>query len=157
MNKTSILRKRFIPDEIIDISGDEILYRDEELLITRWKAIKPRHDISSGVSHAFLKEGFKISRFYDSNGDFLYWYCDIIDVDYNKETDTYMLVDLLVDLKQLPDGTLRVLDMDELAEALETGLISQEQACRALRKLDRLLQMVYRGEFPPQVCLDKLD
>ena len=152
MKKPSIFRKRFIPYETVDISDDELLYRSDELLITRWTAIKPRSDFYGGVSYAFLKEGFKLSRFHDSKGGFLYWYCDAVDVLYDSERDRYTFEDLLVDIKVLPGGETRVLDTDELAAALEEGLITAAQACRALRTLDRLLKLVYEGNFPPKEC-----
>jgi uncharacterized protein len=156
MEKPKIYRKRFIPNEIIDISEDELLFRDEELLITRWKTIRPREDIYGGVSYVFLKQGLKISKFFDAAGEFIYWYCDIIDIDYDAGSDTFVLIDLLLDLKLMPDGASMVLDTDELADALECGLVTGEQACRALRRLDSLLRMVYRGEFPPHACRDNL-
>lgn len=152
MKKPRILRKRFIPYETVDISGDELLLRSDELLITRWKVIHPRSDMSWGLSYAFLKDGFKISRFYDANDSFLCWYCDIIDFEYDEEKDTYTLIDLLVDVKISPQGELKVLDADELAEVLEKGLITQERACTALKKLDKLLKMIYDSKFPPDIC-----
>lgn len=150
--KPAILRRRYIPYETVDISSDELLYRDEEVLVTRWKAIRPRADICGGLSYTFLKDGFKISRFYDGDRQFAYWYCDIIDVEYDKEKDQYIIIDLLVDVKLMPDRTMKVLDADELAEAMEQGLITPEQACRSLRKLDAVLRMVYDGTFPPEIC-----
>jgi len=155
MNKPKIFRTRYIPFETVDISSDELLYIDEDILITRWKAIKPRADISGGISYTFLKEGIKISRFYDAESRFAYWYCDIIDVKYDRELDQYTLIDLLLDVKLMPDGTMKVLDADELAIALEQELITQEQACRSLKKMDSILQSVYNGTFPPAVCMDE--
>lgn len=155
MKKPCILRTRYIPFETVDISSDELLFRNEEILITRWKAIKPRADISGGISYTFLKEGIKISRFYDAHKQFAYWYCDIIDVAYDKEIDQYTLIDLLLDVKLMPDGTMKVLDADELAVALEEGLITQEQACRSLKKMDYILQEIYNKNFPPAICLDE--
>jgi uncharacterized protein len=152
IKKPVLLRKRYIPYETVDISNDELLYRSDELLVTRWKAIKPRNDFYCGISYAFLNRGFKLGRFYDIEGNFLYWYGDIIDVLYDMEKDAYTFDDLLIDIKIMPDGILKVLDTDELAEALETGLISSGQACRALRTLDMLLDMVYSGDFPPEEC-----
>ncbi len=152
MDKPTILRKRFIPFETVDISGDEVLLRNDELLVTRWKAIKPRNDIAGGISWAFLKDGVKISRFYNHAGEFAYWYCDIIDVDFEREADKYELIDLLVDVKIFPDGKAEILDADELAEALEQNLITKDHACRALRKLNFLLEKIYSGNFPPEVC-----
>lgn len=154
MKKPVLLRKRLIPFETADISNDELLFRDERLIVTRWKALKPRTDFDGGISYTFLKEGFKLSRFYDAQGIFLYWYCDIIDVLFDMPNDTYTFVDLLIDLKILPDGTIKVLDTDELAEALEDGLITIEQACRALRILDSLLKLAYENKFPPRECME---
>jgi len=152
LKKPSIYRKRYIPDETVDISGDELIHRSDELLITRWNAIKPRADFARGISFTFLKDGFKISRYYDHDGKFLYWYCDIIEVQYNQEEDSYTLVDLLLDVKVMADGTLQVLDAGELAEALEENLINLDQACQGLKTMDQLLNLVYAGEFPPAPC-----
>lgn len=154
MKKPSILRKRFIPYEVVDISGDELLFRSEELLVTRWITIKPRPDFYGGISYAFLKEGFKLGRFYDSSGRFLYWYCDVVDVLYDSEKDEYTFEDLLVDIKVMPGGEIKLLDADELATALEEGLIKVEQACRALKTMDRLLRLIYEGNFPPKECME---
>lgn len=155
MDKPSIFRTRYIPFETVDISSDELLYTDDEILITRWKAIRPRADISGGISYTFLKKGIKISRFYDAGKMFAYWYCDIIDVKYDKALNQYTLIDLLLDVKLMPDGTMKVLDADELAIALEQELITQEQACRSLKKLDSILQSIYSNSFPPSICMDK--
>lgn len=154
-NKPRILRTRFIPFETVDISKDELIYRDDKLLVTKWKAIKPRSDISGGTSCTFLDNGFKISRFLKPDGSFAYWYCDIIESKYDEETDTYELIDLLLDIKLYENGELKVLDADELAEALEKGLVTQEQACKALRILNELLTMIDTGTFPPEECMCK--
>ena len=44
MKKPTVLRKRYIPFETVDISGDELISRSDELLVTRWKPIKIRSD-----------------------------------------------------------------------------------------------------------------
>lgn len=152
MNKPSILRKRYIPEETIDISKDEVLFRDEELLVTRWRAIKPRSDLFGGISFAFLKQGYKISKFYDQNAKFLFWYCDIIEVQYDEAKDQYTLIDLLVDVKVFPDHQYRVLDADELSEALEKDLITKKQCCTSLTNLNKILAMIDEGAFPPAPC-----
>lgn len=152
MTKPVLLRRRYIPYEVVDISGDEMLFRNEELLVTKWTSIRPRSDFFGGISFTFLKMGYKLGRFYDMDGNFLYWYCDIIDVEYDRASDTYTLNDLLVDIKVFPDGSVKVLDTDELAQALEKGLVSPEQTAKALRTLDGLLKMIYGGSFPPEIC-----
>lgn len=152
MKKPLVLRRRYIPDETVDISGDELIFRSERLLITKWTAIRPRTDFYGGISFTFLDKGYKLSRFYDAEGKFLYWYCDIIEVIYEQNEDKYTLNDLLVDIKILPDGAVRLLDADELAQAIEEGLISNKQACKALRALNSLLELIYSGRFPPEEC-----
>ena len=152
MNKPRILRKRYLPLETVDISGDELLYRDDQVLITKWKPIRPRTDFAGGISFTFLKEGYKISRFYHSDLSFLYWYCDIIDVEYDGAQDQYTLKDLLVDVKILPDGRFMILDAGELAQTLEEGTITQKQVCIALKNLDKILTMLQEEKFPPEIC-----
>lgn len=152
MNKPVVLRRRYIPYEIVDISSDELLFRNESLLVTKWTSIKPRADFSGGISFTFLNRGYKLGRFYDEGGRFLYWYCDIIEVQHDEHTDTYTINDLLVDIKILPDGEVRLLDADELAQAIEEGLITNEQACKALKILDSLLKLIYSRSFPPAEC-----
>ena len=152
MKKPIVLRRRYIPLEIVDISSDELLFRSESLLVTKWISIKPRPDFYGGISFTFLDRGYKLGRFYDQNGRFLYWYCDIVEVQYNQETDTYTLNDLLVDIKIFPDGEVRLLDAEELAQAIEEGLISNEQASKALKTMDGLLKLIYERSFPPLEC-----
>lgn len=153
-SKPKIIRKRLIPFEEVDISNDIILYRDENLLITKWNVIRARNDFSNGVSYTFLNDGFKIGRFYNDYKNLLFWYCDIIETHYEPCTDTYTLLDLLIDIKIMPDGSVKVIDLDEFAEAIEQKLITESQAINALRKTDMLLCKIYRGEFPFEVCLD---
>lgn len=95
----------------------------------------------------FLDRGFKISRFYSHSHDFMYWYCDIIETNYEKDSDTYVFTDLLADVIVKPDGNTRVVDLDELADAFERGLLSSQRMSCALRQLDDLLQAIYRDRF----------
>lgn len=145
-----LLRKRYIPNEIIDISKDEVVYQDDELIVTKWLPINKRNDIGSGISYSYIKEGYKISKFFDNEGKFLYWYCDIINYDYNQAEDTHTFIDLLVDLKVYENGTYEILDMDELVEAHEQNLITFEDVLSALKKLNKLLDMVKNNKFPPE-------
>ena len=82
-------RKRFIPMETIDISNDEVVLRTSSLIVTQWLPIHKRDDISAGMSWTYLEEGYKLSKFFGNDGNLLYYYCDIIDVDYKEEEDSY--------------------------------------------------------------------
>ena len=142
-----LYRKRLIPEECVLLKDDRFLYRDEEIIVTAWNTLKPRKDLHHGRSCYYLQEGIKVSRFYDENGSLLYWYCDIVDYDYDAKTDTYVITDLLADVIIYPDGFVKVVDIDELATAREAGLLTDVLLKKALLTLNRLLQIIYDGGF----------
>lgn len=53
----------------------------------------------------------------------------------------------MADVILYPDNHVEVVDLDELAEALERGLITKEQMTVCLRNLNHLLSMIYRDKF----------
>lgn len=142
-----LYRKRLIPMECIYLKDDEILSIDESHIITRWNTLRPKPDFSHGISYYCLKEGWKISLFYKSDNTVAYTYCDIIDTEYNKDTDTYVFTDLLADVIIHDSGSVRVVDLDELADACSQGIISNEMLVTALHRLNNLLTIIYNGEF----------
>ena len=90
MSQTQLYRRRIIPEECILLKDDVILYRDSNMIVTKWAALKPRKDLHHGFSCYFLDEGFKISKFYAADNSLLYWYCDIISHTYDSEKDVYV-------------------------------------------------------------------
>ncbi|HHW21747.1 MAG TPA: DUF402 domain-containing protein [Clostridiaceae bacterium] len=146
-----IYRIRYIPSETIDLSSDRLLYRDENYLITEWEPIKPRDDVKYGISCVFLNKGWKISAFMNERKELMYWYCDIVDIEYNKETDTFFLYDLLTDIRIMPDGRVEVFDLDELATAFESDLITDRQLYMSLRQSNELLRLIYSADMPGAV------
>lgn len=142
-----IFRKRFIPNEIVDISGDEVIYRDDKKLITKWSPIKPRADIGSGTSCVYFDIGIKVSKFFDNEGNFKFWYCDIISYTFDKDEDKYIFTDLLLDVKVYVDGHFEVLDEDELEEALSDKLITLDEYSDAKNKKDYLINLIKNNEF----------
>ena len=147
MSNPTLYRKRLIPEECILLKDDRILHRDDQIIVTGWYTLKPRKDIHHGFSCYYLTDGFKISRFYKDNDSMAFWYCDIVDHTYDADTDTYVFTDLLVDVIVYPDGFVKVVDLDELAEALEKGLITKEQMISCLRSTNHLLSLIYRDKF----------
>ncbi len=141
----NLYRKRFIPEELKLLKDDKILYADDELIITAWNTLKPRSDFASGISAYYRKEGFKISCHYNLDGTFTRWYCDIITE--SVEGNNLIFSDLLIDVVIFPDGTVRVVDLDEAAEALEQGLITADMLAQALRSTDRLLSYIHQNKF----------
>lgn len=147
MTDPMLYRKRIIPGECILLKNDRILVRDAEKIITGWNTIRPRKDLHHGYSCYYLKEGFKVSKFYREDGSLLYWYCDIVFYEYQPENDAYIVTDLLVDVIVYPDGFVKVVDIDELVTALNEKLISEDTLKTSLLHLDNLLGIIYAGDF----------
>lgn len=147
MDNPKLYRKRLIPDECIFLKDDELLYADETVIVTRWHTLHPKKDLHHGTSCYFLKDGFKVSKFYAQNGDLLYWYCDIVDYTHDIRENSYVFRDLLADVIIYPDGFVKVIDLDELADALEQGILAPPDMSRALRQLNKLLDIIYSGGF----------
>ncbi len=142
-----LFRRRLIPDECIVLKNDKILYNENNFLVTVWDTLKPKATLSHGISLYDIDKGFKISKFFDHEDNFICWYCDIIETDYDPDTDTYVFTDLLADVLVYPNGTVKVVDLDELSEAFMQGLISKEQLNDSLHKTDALLKIIYNGDF----------
>lgn len=148
MKQISLYRKRLIPAECVSLHGDSILHLDEDLLVTSWKAIRPKKDLDHGFSCCYLKEGYKISKFYTADHTLLYIYCDIISPFYEQEHRSLIITDLLADVIIYPDGLVKVVDLDELVTALDNGSLSLDQLKCAISSLNRLLEKIYAGKLP---------
>ena len=149
-NSPCIARRRYIPYEITLLTKDHIHQESPTCILTSWDSINPRLDLAGGISAYYPERGFKISKIHDSRHQLVHWYCDIIRFHYYSSSfPQYPLYyeDLLLDVVLKNDGQVRILDADELADALEQGLIDQETACLALRRLHDLLSCIYSGDF----------
>ena len=157
MKPLQIYRKRLIPAECILLKDDVIVEQNEDVIITKWNTLNPKTTFSHGCSCYFLHDGIKVSKFYRPDNSLLYWYCDVVSYDYNEAENSLIVTDLLADVIVHPDGTVQVVDLDEVAEAFEQGLLSQQQLCTCLRQLNQLLSYIYRDKFDRlQTHLEKL-
>ena len=147
MDKPVLYRKRLIPDECIELKGDQILRCDEDVIVTSWRAIHPKPDLDHGYSAYFLKEGIKVSQFLHADGSLLYWYCDIVNYEFNTSGTSLTATDLLADVVVYPDGFVKVLDLDELAEAAQRKLIDETTLHEVLVRVNKLLTTIYNGNF----------
>lgn len=147
LNEIKLYRKRFIPNETIFLKDDIILHRDDDVIITKWFVFRPKEEFDHGVSCYYLKKGFKISKFLNDKNELVYYYCDIIDTEYIKEQNSYIFSDLLADVIIYENGFVKVVDLAELADCLESGIISEKNVKDALRRLDSLLQIIYTNGF----------
>ena len=147
MTNLKLFRRRFIPEEIVELKDDKILSMDKNnnIIITKWNVLKPRNDIDHGISAYFINEGIKVSKIFNSDGDLVYWYCDIIETIHDN--NTYTFNDLLIDIIIHPDGKVEVVDMDEFADVMENGILTNNTIAKALRCANSLLKDIYSGNF----------
>ena len=147
MSHLQLFRKRLIPDECISLKNDVILEHSDEYIITTWTTLNPKISFHHGCSCYFLKEGFKLSKFYRHDDSLLYWYCDIVEYKWNEDNTALTSVDLLADVIIYPDSRTKVMDLDELADACERGIISHAQLQNCLRQLNKFLTYIYKDKF----------
>ena len=147
MTIEKLYRKRIIPSECILLKDDEIVYLDDTVLITKWKTLKPKAEFDHGASAYIFEKGIKVSKFYKPDGTLRYWYCDVVNYDINIAENTCTTTDLLVDVVVYPDGSSRILDLDELADAHEKGLVDNNTLYEALKRADKLVSDIYAGNF----------
>ena len=147
MTNPILYRKRIIPEEKILLKDDVIIECNDEMIITKWNTLKPRDDFHHGYSIYYLNEGYKVSKFCKVDGSLKYWYCDIVDYDHDEQKNELTVTDLLVDVVIYPDGGIKVIDIDELVEALDNNLITLDTLKSSLLKLNKLLGILYSGQF----------
>ena len=152
---TQLFRKRLIPDECIPLDQDRILYQDESKLISGWKTLHPKAAFASGFSYYVMNHGWKISKFFTQEHKLAYIYCDIIDVAHDAVLDKLVFTDLLADVIIENDGRVRVVDLDELADACQQQIISNDLLIIALHRLNDLLAIIDNGSF--QQYISELD
>lgn len=147
MNSLSLYRKRLIPQECILLKNDIILEANNDYILTKWNTIKPKKDLDHGFSCCYLNKGIKVSKFMRKDDSLIYWYCDIVNYSWNSAKTILTTTDLLIDILIYPDNSLKVLDLDELADAEDQQLISSELLKEALRNANILLTDIYSGNF----------
>ena len=147
MKNPILYRRRIIPEECILLKDDVIISCAEDRIVTTRQAVHHKKDLHHGSSCYFIKEGFKVSKFCREDDTLLYWYCDIVDFNYNPSENTMIVTDLLADVIIYPDGFVKVVDLDELVTALESRSLSLDTLKSSLLRLDKLLSIIYSGGF----------
>lgn len=155
MNTLTLYRRRLIPDESILLKGDKVVKQTGKIIVTTWDTLNPKASFQYGASCYFLEKGFKISKFYRADGSLYCWYCDIVQYDYDASSNCLVATDLLADVIITPDGSVKVVDLDELADAFEQKLLSDDMLKSALRQLHHLLSIIYDNRF--SLLQDELD
>lgn len=152
MAQPKLYRKRYMPSEIVHLKDDIIVYQDDTVMVTKWDVLHPKAKFSHGVSCYYLDKGWKVSKFLNKEDKLVYYYCDIIDAIYNREENFFVFTDLLADVIIYEDGFVKVVDLGEIVEALEEGIITDREAKLSLSRLDALLEVIYGGGLPEMIA-----
>ena len=142
-----LYRRRIIPDECIRLKDDIILSCNEDFILTSWNALKPKIELHHGMSCYFLKEGIKLSKFYREDNSLICWYIDIVEYEYEPAENILTSTDLLVDIVIYPGEFVKVVDLDEIAIAMDENLIDIDAVKVCLKRVDKILRLIYSGEF----------
>jgi predicted RNA-binding protein associated with RNAse of E/G family len=101
----------------------------------------------------FRRKWYDVGKFYDRNGKFTGYYCDIIRPVARllaSASKTAIITDLFLDLWIDRNGRWVVLDEDQLEGAVTNRVISPSLAMRARRELEALIKSAKAGYFPPK-------
>jgi GrpB-like predicted nucleotidyltransferase (UPF0157 family)/predicted RNA-binding protein associated with RNAse of E/G family len=146
----------------------QVLEMYDDLVCQSRKVIVGRSQITSTHSIEFdgktvLQAGFPITYFElagkwfnvvkvrNLRGEHTGYYCDITTPPKLLKDGSVEITDLFLDLWVSPDLRYRVLDQDELEEALKKGWISEQLHARAKRELKKLVTLVEMKDFPPRL------
>jgi predicted RNA-binding protein associated with RNAse of E/G family len=102
----------------------------------------------------FKGEPYDIGRFYRPDGTWTGYYIDILEPVRWLEDDALSidpLIDLALDLWIAPDGSLQVLDEDELVAFVSHGGLTSVQASYARHTLTELVSAHKDESFPPSL------
>ena len=79
------------------------------------------------------------------------WYIHIGDIEFDERYRCWVFTDLFCDVVVAPDcRDHTVLDLDDLADVFELGLVDGETVRRVLRATQKAVDMVQQNRFPPK-------
>jgi len=153
------IRLRYIrlPNRTLE-SSDELVFRSDKLIVARTKVTTVNSVTFDG--RTVLERGFPITYFEfvgkwytivkirNPGGEHTGYYCDIV-MPPRRVGDWIEITDLFLDLWVSPDLRYRILDEDELEEALQRGWITRQLYAKARLELRKLIRTVEKGKFPP--------
>jgi predicted RNA-binding protein associated with RNAse of E/G family len=95
-----------------------------------------------------------IGRFHLADGTFTGIYANVLTPPVFESDHVWRTTDLFLDVWLRPGSTPVVLDREEFDEAVRSEWIDQRTRQRALEEVDRILEAVAAGVWPPPVVSD---
>lgn len=152
----TLLKHKLLPQCTEDITEDEILFFNNDYLVTQWKAKSSNMNIASALSVVSVEHGIQISKKYDKDKKFCYWYCDIVKTKWTPESSCFEITDLLVDVVVFPDNELRMIDLDEFTQSKNNGLLNTSDFQWAQQSVLKLINQALLGDFPPKHLFESI-
>jgi len=103
----------------------------------------------------FLPDGefWYLSAIYNENGNVIEWYFDITEKNALDEEGNPYCEDLFLDVALMPDGEIKVLDEEEIKDALDNGSITPQQFAMAYGVLNNLYEKkILNVEYMETFC-----
>jgi len=155
-----------LPDKVSHFR-QELIYFDETVIVTqqRINISKPLivgggvvlGDDYTAVWFIFPDKWYDIGKIHNQSGRVTGYYCDIISPMSRFESESSEFVfrveitDLCLDLWVSLEGSYQILDEDEFEVAVKNGWIDGSLAQKTECELNRLIQLVKEGKFPPAI------
>jgi predicted RNA-binding protein associated with RNAse of E/G family len=151
------LRYVRLPTQVMDVY-DELVYKSESVIIGRGR-IASTHSIvfddevvlAPGFQIVYFEligRWFAIGKIRNLQGRHTGYYCDIVTPP-RLSPDGVEITHLFLDLWVSPDLRYKVLDEEELEDALRKGWITKQLYDKAKKELEKLISNVEEGKFPP--------
>jgi predicted RNA-binding protein associated with RNAse of E/G family len=101
----------------------------------------------------FVKEGYTISKVFTKKGEFLYYYCDLMEMQ-QIGSMKYVMTDLLIDLIVYPDDHYHIVDLDEFVDSLEKDELTKRQQIHTLKTLHEMVDLQKQRKLIPDFIAD---
>ncbi|MGD0495043.1 MAG: DUF402 domain-containing protein [Candidatus Bathyarchaeia archaeon] len=147
-----------LPDNVLDLH-DDLVYRSKEIIVGKSQIRSANSVVFDGktvmasgyqiVYFEMMRKWFSVGKIRDLDGKHTGYYCDIITPPRLLEDGVVEITDLFLDLWVSPDLRYKVLDEEELENALEKGWIEKQLYEKSRIELQKLVTSVKRGDFPP--------
>jgi predicted RNA-binding protein associated with RNAse of E/G family len=140
---------------------DDLIYRSKRVIVGKSRITSPHSVLFDGqlvmnagfpiVYFELIGKWFNVIKIRDLKGRHTGYYCDISTPPKLLKDGSVEITYLFLDLWVSPDFRHRVLDEDEMEEALKKGWISKQLYERARKELKKLVALVEKKEFPPRL------
>jgi GrpB-like predicted nucleotidyltransferase (UPF0157 family)/predicted RNA-binding protein associated with RNAse of E/G family len=159
-NPTLHLRYARLPTQVLEMYND-LVYQSKKVIVGRSQITSTQSIEFDGktVLHAgfpvtyfeLLGKWFSIVKVRNLRGEHTGYYCDITTLPRLLKDGSVEVTDLFLDLWVSPDLRYKVLDQDELEEAVKKTWVSKQLYARAKRELKKLVALVETKDFPPRI------